>query len=166
MTVEAFHIDKKGTVLVSGRSLATGHLIYRSTSVFDFKTTLIMAGINPPTEEELIGLGVNPPTPPGEKPPDAESKPEVPDYVTLFQAAKMVKKSKRTLEGYKTKGSLPAPVVEGGGGQADLYDWAIMRPWLADTFGFNLDQLPLVHPDTVWLRARPSDRRKPPKTTP
>jgi hypothetical protein len=98
--------------------------------------------------------------------PPTNSKSEVPDYVTLFQAAKMVKKTKRTLERYKTKGSLPAPVVEGGGGRADLYDWAVMRPWLADTFGFDLDRLPLVHPDTAWLRARPSDRRKPPKRAP
>jgi hypothetical protein len=91
----------------------------------------------------------------------------VPDYVNLAQVAAMVKKSKRTLERYKSEGTLPAPVVEGGGGRPDLYDWAIMRPWLAETFGWNLNRLPLVHPDTAAVRARPpADRRKPPPKTP
>ncbi len=96
--------------------------------------------------------------------PDGSS-PEVPDYVTLSQATKMVKKSKRTLEREKSKGTLPPPVVKGGGGRADLYDWAVMRLWLAERFGWNLDRLPLVHPETAALRARASaDRRQPPTT--
>jgi hypothetical protein len=76
----------------------------------------------------------------------------------------MGKRRKRTLEGYKTKGKLPPPIVEGGGGRADLYDLRVMRPWLAETFGLSLDRLPEVHPDTIALRASSSsDRRKPPK---
>ncbi|HKM52083.1 MAG TPA: hypothetical protein VJY33_01665 [Isosphaeraceae bacterium] len=96
-------------------------------------------------------------------PPLENLVPEVPDYVTLSQAAKMVKKSKRTLEGDKSKGSLPAPVVNGGGGCADLYDWAVMRPWLSERFGWHMDRLPLIHPETAALRAGASDHR-PPKT--
>lgn len=85
-----------------------------------------------------------------------ECRPEVPNentgtnndavlasYVTLDQAAGMVHKSKRTLERYKTKGTLPKPAVEGGGGRADLYDWSTMRPWLIETFGV---QLPIEFP--------------------
>jgi hypothetical protein len=93
----------------------------------------------------------------------ASTAPEIPDYVTLLQAAAMVKKSKKTLELRKTKRTLPPPAVEGGGGRADLYDWAVMRTWLADEFNFPLDRLPEVHPDTVAARARSSaDRRNRP----
>jgi hypothetical protein len=103
------------------------------------------------------------PVPP--KPDGEVVKSEIPDYVTLSQAAAMVKKKKRSLEHYKTKGTLPLPVVEGGGGRPDLYDWAEMRFWMADTYGWSLDQLPEVHPDTAAARARSTeDRRKPPRS--
>jgi hypothetical protein len=55
----------------------------------------------------------------------------------------MVHRVKRTLERYKTKGKLPAPKVEGGGGKPDLYDWKILRPWLEEIFGIKL---PETHP--------------------
>ena len=58
--------------------------------------------------------------------------------VTLDQAAAMVHRSKRTLERHKTRGTLPAPAVEGGGGRADLYEWTILRPWLTGEFGIQL----------------------------
>jgi hypothetical protein len=71
-----------------------------------------------------------------------EGKPEpesdAPVLVTLNQAAGMVHKTKRALEHYKTKGTLPPPAVEGGGGKADYYDWKIIRPWLESTFGVKL----------------------------
>ncbi|WP_152051312.1 hypothetical protein [Tautonia marina] len=76
-----------------------------------------------------------------------EAKPEAPhDLVTLNQAAGMVHRVKRTLEGYKNKG-MPDPVVEGGGGRSALYDWKEMKPWLQDTFG-------VILPDTF-----PANRR-------
>jgi hypothetical protein len=69
------------------------------------------------------------------------------DLVTLSQAAGMVHRSKRALEYYKTKGDLPHPKVEGGGGMADLYDWKTLRPWLEARFGIK-------QPDTF-----PANRR-------
>ena len=117
------------------------------------------------------------PSPPRPSPRGRTSRPwtaEVPDYITLTQAAGMVKKGKRTLERYKTKGTLPPPVVEGGAGRADLYDWAVMRPWLADTFKWPLDKLPEIHPHTAALRPsqsetadnRPPANRQPSATAP
>ena len=63
--------------------------------------------------------------------------------VTLDQAAASVHMSKRTLEREKTRGHLPAPTVEGGGGKADKWDWSVMRPWLTATYGV---ELPTVFP--------------------
>jgi hypothetical protein len=60
------------------------------------------------------------------------------NLVTLGQAAATVYKTKRALEHYKTKGTLPAPAVEGGGGKAALYDWAVLGPWLTKEFGIQL----------------------------
>jgi hypothetical protein len=65
---------------------------------------------------------------------------ELPDLVTLDQAAAAIHKSKRTLERCKTAGTLPLPAVDGGGGKADLYDWKIMRPWLTKEFGVLLPE--------------------------
>jgi hypothetical protein len=65
---------------------------------------------------------------------------ELPDLVDLDQAAAAVHTSKRTLERHKTEGTLPEPVVEGGGGKPALYDWKIMRPWLMKTFGVVLPE--------------------------
>lgn len=60
------------------------------------------------------------------KPP--ETSDEVPDLVTLDQAAAAVHRKKRTLERRKTEGTLPPPTVEGGGGKPDLWDWPVLRP--------------------------------------
>jgi hypothetical protein len=65
---------------------------------------------------------------------------ELPDLVTLDQAAAAAHTSKRTLERHKTEGTLPEPIVEGGGGKPALYDWKIMRPWLTKTFGVILPE--------------------------
>lgn len=46
-------------------------------------------------------------------------------YVTLYQAAKIVCRSKRTLEKIK---DLPLPNVEGGGGKTAFWAWDEMRP--------------------------------------
>jgi hypothetical protein len=69
-----------------------------------------------------------------------EDTAELPDLVTLDQAAAVVHISKRTLERYKTGGALPDPIREGGGGKPALYDWKIMGPWLTKTFGINLPE--------------------------
>jgi hypothetical protein len=63
-----------------------------------------------------------------------------PTRITLSQAAGMVHREKRTLEYYKTNGTLPEPAVEGGGGKPNLYDWKVMRLWLIKTFGINLPE--------------------------
>ena len=70
--------------------------------------------------------------------PEAPAEP--PDLVRLDQAAAAAHKSKRTLERHKTEGTLPEPVVEGGGGRHALYDWKVMRPWLTKTFGVILPE--------------------------
>jgi hypothetical protein len=69
-----------------------------------------------------------------------ENVDELPDLVSLDQAAAAVHTSKRTLERHKTEGNLPDPVREGGGGKPALYDWKIMRPWLIETFGIDLPE--------------------------
>ena len=61
-----------------------------------------------------------PEAPPLTDRPDGERKPETSlksalDLVTLDQAAVMIHRSKRTLERFKTKGTLPSPIVAGGG---------------------------------------------------
>src|SRR5262249_24574311 len=68
------------------------------------------------------------------------------DLVTLSQAASIVHRHKRTLEYYKTKGVLPDPAVEGGGGKPHLYDWKVMRPWLDEHFGVKLPETFLANP--------------------
>jgi hypothetical protein len=68
--------------------------------------------------------------------PEHQSEPvEAPDLITLDQAAALVHKTKRALEYHKTKGKLPAPFKEGGGGKPGLYDWKVMGPWLEKEFG-------------------------------
>jgi hypothetical protein len=63
---------------------------------------------------------------------------DLPDLVTLDQAAALVHKSKRTLERYKTAGTLPAPFSEPAGGQAHLWDWRNLGPWLEKQFKIEL----------------------------
>jgi hypothetical protein len=75
--------------------------------------------------------------------PAAPALTELPDLVTLDQAAAHVHKTKRALEYYKTKGKLPEPYAEGGAGKAALYDWRILGPWLTNQFGIPLpDKFP------------------------
>jgi hypothetical protein len=83
---------------------------------------------------------------PGADDRNREDRGKLPDLVTLDQAAAAVHRRKRTLERCKTKGTLPEPDVEGGGGKPALYDWKIMRPWLTKTFGVKL---PERFPDNV-----------------
>ena len=94
---------------------------------------------------QRIRDGESPVTSPHEAQTPQTEPPKAPDHsydlVTLNQAAGIVHRSKRTLERYKTKGELPAPLHEGGGGMADLYDWKILRLWLMERFGMNLPDI-------------------------
>jgi hypothetical protein len=90
--------------------------------------------------------GIKPPAPSGETTPETEKpapKPEapaeLPDLVTLDQAAAAVHQRKRALEHYKNKG-MPDPLVEGGGGRTAKWDWQIIRPWLESQFGIRLPE--------------------------
>jgi hypothetical protein len=66
-----------------------------------------------------------------------------PQLVTLDQAAAVAHKSKAALRKYVRKG-MPSPRGgRGHGGQAYLYDWAELRPWLEAKFGLKLpDRFP------------------------
>ena len=75
---------------------------------------------------------------PRPQPFDENTSQEGQVLVTLDQAAGMVHRSKRTLERHKTRGKLPTPTVEGGGGRADFWDWDTIRPWLETTFNLEL----------------------------
>jgi hypothetical protein len=59
---------------------------------------------------------------------------ELPDLVTLDEAAAAVHRKKRALENYKKMGILPPPKVRGGGGKPALWDWKVIRPWLEANF--------------------------------
>jgi hypothetical protein len=65
------------------------------------------------------------------------------DLVTLDQAAASVHTSKKTLERYKKDPTFPLPCSDGGGGRADYWDWAQLRPWLEQRFN---RRLPLKFP--------------------
>jgi hypothetical protein len=83
--------------------------------------------------DELASLVPDAPPEEKQRPPD-----ELPDLVTLDQAAAAVHRQKRTLERRKTEGKLPAPMVDGGGGKPDLWDWSTLRPWLEKEYGIDL----------------------------
>jgi len=73
-------------------------------------------------------------------PSGADAPHTLPDLVTLDQAAASVSRKKRTLERRKTKGTLPPPYVEGGGGKPALWNWSVLRPWLTEEFGVRLPE--------------------------
>jgi len=77
---------------------------------------------------------------PAELQPKTKAPAALPELVTLDQAAAAVHRKKRTLERRKTKGTLPSPIVEGGGGKPDLWDWSLIRPWLQSEFGVILPE--------------------------
>jgi hypothetical protein len=102
----------------------------------------------PPKEADTTAASLPPPSCENGNPAAAptsgsmtpEAPAELPDLVTLDKAAAAVHRSKRTLERYKTKGTLPEPTIEGGGGKPALYDWKTLRPWLVKEFGVMLPE--------------------------
>ncbi len=60
--------------------------------------------------------------------------------VTLSQAAAMVQRSKRTLEGYTRKPGFPQHRVKGKKGQPSLYAWNELRPFLQEQFARDLPE--------------------------
>ena len=86
----------------------------------DFDHLKLLAELLPKYLRELAG--------------EMEAEPDT-DTVTLSQAAALVNRSKRTLEGYRQKDTtFPAPCIKGKNGKADEWAWAELRPWLVKTF--------------------------------
>ncbi len=73
--------------------------------------------------------------PPPEPATKSNDNADIECYVTLQQAAAMVSRSKRCLEGYKKDDpSMPLPRIEGGGGKPAEWAWNELRPWLEKKF--------------------------------
>lgn len=121
---------------------------YMEVSRFDVYSEMCEAGVWPIPDGLLPDAPQDAQSDPREAatnpPPSRESTQtppvDLPDLVTLDQAAARVHRSKRTLERYKTAGGLPDPAIEGGGGRPDLWDWFVIRPWLMKTFNMNLPE--------------------------
>jgi hypothetical protein len=65
----------------------------------------------------------------------------VPQYVTIDQAASLVKRHKDTLYRWLRADSIaPLPIVEGGGGKRHEYLWSALRPWLETKSGRELPE--------------------------
>jgi len=65
--------------------------------------------------------------------PEAPTENELPELVTLSQAAILVGRTVDGLRHYRRKG-MPRPYVEGKKGQPNEYLWSEMKPWLEKTF--------------------------------
>lgn len=89
--------------------------------------------------------------------------------VTLLQAAGVVNRSKRTLEGWaRDDADFPLPDVEGGGGRAHEWQWGRFRPYLANKTGQELPEwfpADTSRPDWGTVEAAADNHRKPPHHT-
>jgi hypothetical protein len=92
--------------------------------------------------ERLIPREAPAATPPeADRPADSPTDPscipeppeELPDLVTLDQAAAIVNRSSAALRHYSRRG-MPKPWVQGTKGKPNEYRWSEMRPWLEDMF--------------------------------
>jgi hypothetical protein len=65
---------------------------------------------------------------------------ELPQYVTLDQAAALVQRSKRTLEKAlkRKKNPLPDPDVQGIGGRPNEWEWVRIKTWLEREYSRKL----------------------------
>jgi hypothetical protein len=88
------------------------------------------------------------PTAPGNK--TTEAPVELPDLVTLDQAAAVVNRTSAGLRHYRRKG-MPEPFVQGKKGKPNEYRWSEMRPWLESAFD-------RVIPEVAILKFRSSGR--------
>ena len=96
----------------------------------------LLAHLTAPTPAE-------PSTPPtGEKRP-SEAPAELPDLVTLDQAAALVNRQPNGLRHYRKKG-MPKPQIQGRKGKPNEYLWSEMRPWLEETFGRKIPELAIM----------------------
>jgi hypothetical protein len=73
---------------------------------------------------------------------------EMPELVTLEQAAVLVNRTSSGLRHYGNRG-MPRPSIKGKKGKPNEYLWSEMRPWLEDTFARKI-------PDVAILKFRTS----------
>ncbi|HEV7299233.1 MAG TPA: hypothetical protein VGN72_07705 [Tepidisphaeraceae bacterium] len=79
-----------------------------------------------------------------DSPPVLPAEDESPgDLISMDQAAALVGRTKRTVQGWNEIDPMPLPEVEGGGGKRHEYSYAKLKPWLEQHSGRKLpDQLP------------------------
>ncbi len=78
----------------------------------------------------------------GKNPPDNASD-ELPEVVTLDQAAALVNRMADGLRHYRKRG-MPKPFVRGTKGKPNEYLWSEMRPWLETTFDRKIPEVSIL----------------------
>jgi hypothetical protein len=130
-------------------TMFTHNIFECSCTALDWTAFQIREKLKPTRPPDPAGTTEAKPVPKAPRPGPAASGTEPPagflDRVTLDQAAAAVHRKKRTLEHYKTKGTLPAPTILGGGGKPALWDWKALRPWLESTFKIELPETYPAH---------------------
>jgi hypothetical protein len=101
-----------------------------------------------PEREEEAPVSLDPPHRGNEQGAGASS--ELPELVTLDQAAALVNRTANGLRHYRRQG-MPEPFVRGTKGKPNEYLWSEMRRWLEDTFDRKV-------PEVAILKFRSSDR--------
>ncbi|MGO8897406.1 MAG: hypothetical protein ACLQU5_03545, partial [Isosphaeraceae bacterium] len=89
--------------------------------------------VRPPTDAPRLDGRNEPPKAPA----------ELPDLVTLDQAAALVNRQPNGLSHYRKKG-MPKPQIHGRKGKPNEYLWSEMRPWLEETFGRKIPELAIM----------------------
>jgi hypothetical protein len=82
---------------------------------------------------------------------DSQPTDELPDLVTLDQAAALANRTVDGIRHYRRTG-MPKPFVKGTKGKPNEYLWSEMRPWLETTFGRKI-------PEVSVLRFRTSPKK-------
>ena len=65
---------------------------------------------------------------------------ELPEVVTLDQAAALVNRKAAGLRHYRGRG-MPKPLIQGIKGKPNEYRWSEMRPWLEKTFNRKIPEV-------------------------